>query len=260
MASRIVGGHLAQAALLILLSAPGMGITAPDPERAPARTADAFDPELAVVFPPERAQQLVVQCSRSFPKVDGTWVPTSTQIMQFEALLAPSLGAELMFDSNAASRETVADFYRQYAGLRVSGHHLIYANGFYRSHVQDVQSWLSAAHTEKELSSFAKESRGPDFWKGTAVDVCDGGRRYWAAAFDVDTGRLILFKHPDGVTHSVQFMDWDRGLAMTAHGRQRSDRMLLQIDAIRRSGCVVGMVACMCMLEGSVKTPGESFS
>jgi hypothetical protein len=206
MANGIVDSHLGRVALLILLSAPGTGITAQDPEQAPAGVADAFDPELSAVFPPERAQQLVAQCSRSFAKVDGTWMPTSAQIMQFEAILEPSLRAELMLDSNgAASYRTVADFYRQYAGLLVGGHHLIYANGFHRSHVQDVQQWLSAARTEKELSSFPKQFRGPDFWKGTPVDVCDGGRHYWAAAFDVDTGRLILFKDSDGATHSVQF-------------------------------------------------------
>jgi len=133
-----------------------------------------FDASRGVIFEPNRARELLAQCSRSFPKVDGTWAPTASQIAQFEALLAPALQAALLREAGAQRAPKPSDYYRQYGGIIVAGHRVIYANGFHRNDVESTQQW-----------------------KGVPVDVCDSGYHYWAAAFDVDAGRLVRFLQED---------------------------------------------------------------
>jgi hypothetical protein len=175
---------------------------------AAADPAGHFNPNYAVVFPAEKAASLVGQCSRAFPKIHGTWTPTSAQIAAFEAVLEPALRKRLAdLGSNSPS-----DYYRQYGGVIVSGTRFIYANGFHRSHVESTREWLRQRHNEGELSSFPKPFRGDDYWKGVHVDVCDGGDEFWAAAFDVRAGRLMRFSSEPGSEIDIQFngLGWDR--------------------------------------------------
>jgi hypothetical protein len=193
----MIGFDTHRAVLGLALVLCGSGIHAASPE-------NSFDPRFAVVFPAERAQELTQQCSRSFSKGEGTWMPTSEQIARFEALLAPELARALRARWGIAAKP--ADYYRQYGGLVVAGRRVIYVNGFHQDHVRNTPLLLKKKPSEFDRHDFPLELHGSEFWKHQAVNVCDGGSGFWGAAFDVKSETLVTFRGADDRRDSkIQF-------------------------------------------------------
>jgi len=123
----------------------------------------------AVVLNPERASQMVKQCSRRSPtEVSGSWMPTLGDITLIEKALP-------QFIAHRARLHRPASAYcRQYVGLISRGRKIIYVNALLASEFKD---------------------RDPDAidWKKEPVVVCDGGGDAWGVEFDPHTNRFHNF-------------------------------------------------------------------
>ncbi|HTT98915.1 MAG TPA: hypothetical protein VMF58_12760 [Rhizomicrobium sp.] len=143
----------------------------------------SLDPKAGTVFSPERAKDLIGQCSRDVPRnVTGTWQPTSDQITDLELRLLAALKAAwpAHAQSNSMSSPTYDHhFVRQYGGLVLNGRKIIYVNAFPSSVVDFDGSNVSPAVNVD--------------WRSVAIRVCDGGNRFWGAEYDPATKKFDHF-------------------------------------------------------------------
>ena len=121
-----------------------------------------------VIFRPDKARALLHQCSRGAPKtVQGFWLPQLAQIAELERRLPALLEAKLSGQRHPA----IQHYKRQYAGVTVNNHSVIYVNGF-ASFPDD--------HPDKRL-------RETDDWKTAPRLVCDGANGYFGVEYDPRT-------------------------------------------------------------------------
>ena len=113
------------------------------------------------------------------PKVDGVWTPKQAQIRSLEPVLAKVIAESLSAWPRAPS---INDFYRQYMGILVSGHRLIFVNGFHKSYFQHLRG---DEQQDRERATFD--------WRRSPVQVCDGGENYFGALYDPGSGRVLQF-------------------------------------------------------------------
>ena len=112
-----------------------------------------------VITRPQLAAQVLDTCSRDSPArhadgVSGYWAPSRAQVEQLESRLAqlqPAIAEPLQSG-------------RQYVGFIADGRQLIYINGFALPDHSDIDP--------------ARE----------AIQVCDGGPRFWGAVYDPQAG------------------------------------------------------------------------
>jgi len=127
---------------------------------AGAIAAPVWNSKDGVIFPADKAQSLLHQCSRGTPqKGKGFWQPQISQIAGLEQLL-PGL---LEKNFSGQRHPPIQDYGRQYAGLIVQERKLIYVNGF--------------------LSGY-RELEG---WRTNPVVVCDGGNSFFGVEYDPQT-------------------------------------------------------------------------
>jgi hypothetical protein len=101
-------------------------------------------------------------CSRSGPKVEGTWTASESDIANMEdrlqeiaVLRSKGWPKDLRITNPRA-------FFRQYIGIVVAGRRLIYVNAF---------AFLDSM----------------SMWRERFVDICDGGTSVWGVLYDPDT-------------------------------------------------------------------------
>ena len=124
-------------------------------------------PENAVVLSPSHAREALHQCSRSSPEnVDGTWIISPADIAKLENSLS-KLSALVSRDCCIVGRSVSCptSYFRQYAGITISGKKYIYINAF-------------------ELGALASRSRNQPLL------VCDGGESFWGALYDPESGEF----------------------------------------------------------------------
>ncbi len=123
----------------------------------------AYAGEYVLISQPD-SQELVEQCSRDAPVIEGTWSPTKAEIEELEADLhkLKEIDATGCCGSGKLDGDPT-DYYRQYAGIIVKGKKYIYINSV------------------------------PDEWHGSKHKpqvVCDGGKYFWGAVYDPDTKKF----------------------------------------------------------------------
>jgi hypothetical protein len=133
--------------LALLCSTPGSAATTP------------LNPGWGVIFPAERAPQLARQCSRAAPRAEGAWLPAPADIARLE----PGLNRTL-----AGANVQPGAYYRQYGGLIVNGHRIIYVNG-------------------------ARNAVVHGDWRTQPFSICDGGALAFGVEFDTATGAFSHF-------------------------------------------------------------------
>lgn len=138
--------------------------------RPEGAAAGRFNPDRGVVFAASDATPQIAQCSRELPgPIRGTWTPDQQTIRRLERLLARELQQAIDHEQpDESKRPTVSGYYRQYFGLVVDGHRIIYVNGFHEVYLK--------------LSSGSRAPR-PN-WRETAVNVCDGWTLFFGAEYD----------------------------------------------------------------------------
>ena len=119
----------------------------------------AVNPNWGVIFPASQAPLLARQCSRAAPRAEGAWQPLPADIARLE----PGLTQRLL-----AAQVQPAAYYRQYGGLIVRGHRIIYVNG-------------------------ARNAVVHGDWRSTPISICDGGALAFGVEFDVATGAFAHF-------------------------------------------------------------------
>jgi hypothetical protein len=128
-----------------------------------------LDPGRSVIFPAERARELVQQCSRDVPApIESTWTPTEAQVRSLEPRLAALLVQEARRGDFPETKIEVAEYYRQYGGFTVGGKRLIYVNGFHR-----------------HLAGGS--------WRSEVPLVCDGGYGLFGVEYDPETREFANF-------------------------------------------------------------------
>jgi hypothetical protein len=121
-----------------------------------AAAAPALRPQDGVVFPASKSKQFLQQCSRTIPlNVKDSWQPEDRQVRKLEQKLPAALEKE----TRKRGGSTPKDYFRQYAGLIIAGHKMIYVNAFPHD--------ASAAQ-----------------WHDKVVMVCDGGADFFGVEYD----------------------------------------------------------------------------
>lgn len=143
---------------------------------AHAANLPVLDPSDGTIFPAEHARELLRQCSRATPQnVDGTWLPSQTQIRELEARL-PMAAIQFMEKEGWAKKyqEHFAStrYDHQYGGLLVHGRKIIYVNAFPHQVV------------DFDGSDLAKGWKTKTDWRHDPVLVCDGGEDFWGGEYD----------------------------------------------------------------------------
>ena len=110
--------------------------------------------------PAEQAPQLARQCSREAPRAEGAWQPLPSDIAGLEPGLAKLL---------AEQKVQPGAYYRQYGGLIVRGHRIVYVNGARNAMVH------------------------PD-WRSVPISICDAGALAFGVEYDPATGAFVNFR------------------------------------------------------------------
>ena len=134
-------------------------------------------PNRSAVLGEEQAEAVVQQCSRAAPAMEGTWEPSPQDVAQLEADLGQvhrMRSEECCFGGGGV--DDVNSFFRQYVGVIVGGHRMIYVNAFPATEFDD---WPSDV------------VRLPD-WRTEAFIVCDGGSSYWGVVYDPEKRRFSM--------------------------------------------------------------------
>jgi hypothetical protein len=147
---------------------------------APVNALLPLDPKESAILPPDRAKDLVHQCSRGAPgPVEGTWLPDKTQVRELEARLPEALDSALAKRGEKEHRPR--DFLRQYGGFIIHGHKIIYMNAFPRSLIDDEERFNE--HNEHKRS-----------WHRDVEGVCDGGPSFFGVEYDPKTKTFSHFE------------------------------------------------------------------
>ena len=120
---------------------------------------------MSTVFSKQDAPLLAQQCSREFPgKLDGGWTPPESAINELEK----KIGALFEMESDLCCgqgkiKHGMHEYKYQYGGIIINGEKLIYIN---------------AIHSSKSSGN----------WKKTPIVYCDGGKSFWGALFNPNSG------------------------------------------------------------------------
>ena len=144
-----------------------------------AALGSSLDPKDGAVLPENIAQQILHQCSRSVPQnVTGTWSPNPTQIGELESRLPAALEAVTL--ERGSDYGQSRGFRRQYVGLIVGRHKIVYVNAF--------PSGMGGP--ERRPSANGRQEFD---WRRDAVLVCDGGPAFFGVEYDPATKRFSHF-------------------------------------------------------------------
>jgi hypothetical protein len=138
-----------------------------------------------VVFPAERAAELLAQCRRWMPgPVQGTWLPDQASLARLEDALGPAFTSAIgKVGFHMPTQHSLDDYYRQYGGFVVGGRRVVCINAFHGQYL-DFDAQVSPLD--------------PFDWRHRAVQVADGGALFFGAEFDVESGMItaIAFNGP----------------------------------------------------------------
>ena len=118
-----------------------------------------------ILLPASAAPEAAKQCSRGAPQVQGGWTPNPQDIAGLEQRLPAIARLEGGFTGHSIHIEHPELAYRQYVGVVVAGHRLIYVNA-----VRGPFEKYAREHVEV---------------------VCDGGSPFWGVLYDPATGRFF---------------------------------------------------------------------
>jgi hypothetical protein len=160
----------------------------------PSVEPDLLDPMRGVVFAGS-SSRLLVDSSLTGEDLGATWDPSPVEIAQLEDALGKELTNRLSgSNASANDRPRARDYYRQYAGIHLKGHKLIFINGFHKSNVEGTVGWLAQPRSEAELEYFPVQARNKNFWRFVPVSVSDGGYHYFQAFYDPLRKRIAGFQ------------------------------------------------------------------
>jgi hypothetical protein len=146
-------------------------------EAAAPDRGSPMNPKWRVVLTGKAAKKLVDYCG-PVSGVNGSWVPSASDLDTLERILDPLLAADLKSEGSALLS---SQYYRQYAAVRWDGHFLIYVNGF------------------------EKEDPVPPHWKKELIKVSGGGPGYWCAYYVKDTQTFAPIRNQNGPSRTVGF-------------------------------------------------------
>jgi hypothetical protein len=160
-----------------------------DTQEAAPTNVDSFDSARGVLFPADRALELLKQCSRSrFSTVHETWLPTVEQLSALETAVAEVLARELSRFWGRSDGPHVRDYYRQYSGIVLNGRKVIYVNGFHSNEITFLPG------EERAAAAMPLAFRDPDGWRQHPLMVCDGGAYFFGAIYDPESSKVLEFE------------------------------------------------------------------
>lgn len=130
-------------------------------------------PEYCVVLSGESGKKLLEQCSRSVPgKIRSYWNPDSVQIEKlfsnFKSILELSSEGCCIPSARIDKLESYAF---QFCGVVIGKRRYIYINAF-------------LFESEDDFTRFYRN------WQEMPIKICDGGKSFWGALFDIETLRF----------------------------------------------------------------------
>ena len=152
---------------------------------AVAGSAPVFDHRDGVVFPADKAHELLRPCSRNAPQgVTGRWEPNEIQVRELEVRLPQTFVRALRGQAGRfrPMPEPLPTYDRQYAGIVVGGRKLIYINAFPHKMI------------DFDGTDIAQDWKKGTTWRHAAVTICDGGPGFWGAVYDPEQKTFTDFQ------------------------------------------------------------------
>lgn len=161
--------------------------TAEDP--VPARRPDGGVPLPGVALPLSEAPALLTACDGTRTAADSLWTPADSLLRRLEARLSDHL-REI---SPTPEADPLQDYARQYLGLYRDGRPIIFINGVNEQYLRRA----AGRHRARGLPSRTVDAA--ERFKGWAVSVCDGGRGFFRAEYDVGSHAIARFAFNEAV-------------------------------------------------------------
>src|SRR5436190_7715212 len=124
----------------------------------------SFKPKFNTVLDSSKGKELMKQCTRCIPKnIEKFWNVSDSDKMKLESVFKKVLKLKstcgITFPNESISGLEYYLF--QYIGVTIGNQEFIYINAFYIRNTKDL-------------------------WKTEPVNVCDGGKGFWGALFDLE--------------------------------------------------------------------------
>lgn len=127
---------------------------------------NSFSPEYSAILDSSKGAALMEQCTRCTPRgITNFWNITESDKVKIEVNFKKILHLKSSDCSTTYpndSLQTVEHYLYQYIGVNIAGRKLVYINAFV---LRDTK----------------------DRWKTEPVNVCDGGKGFWGALFDIES-------------------------------------------------------------------------
>jgi len=137
-----------------------------------------------VIFPKERARELLGVCYQPPEGVSGFWTPSEKDLTRVEDGLEPYL-AEMRAKKGGPPPDSARwlkweDYFRQVIGVEIGGERFIFISYY---HGRELKNPKEIADMKAEYARRGKVY-DPDWWKQRNLIVSDGGYAYFRVLFD----------------------------------------------------------------------------
>jgi hypothetical protein len=126
-------------------------------------------PGQSAILPERLTAQLDKLCSRPAPEFTHPWLPTKAHVHELESRLSEINSLLARLPTPRGGRLTINDYVRQYFGVVISDHRMIYINALLKS-------------------------RAGDSWDHEVLNTCDGGASAWGSLYDVESKTFSDFR------------------------------------------------------------------
>lgn len=145
---------------------------------------------VGVVLPASEGQRLLTYCDGTRVRADSLWIPSDSQLRLVELRLGQYLRGDP--SEGAAATDPLLEYSRQYLGLYRGGEKIVFVRGVHQQYLMrtlnlDTQSVPQSVKIASAIRRFGE----------SVVDVCDGGRGFFRAEYDVGMQRISRFTFQD---------------------------------------------------------------
>lgn len=151
-----------------------------------AAGTDSGVPTMAVILPASEARTLLTSCDGVMARADSLWIPSTTELQAFDKRLAEHINAG---SKNVTRNEPWPEYSRQYLGLFRDGRKLVFVQGVHRSYLGHTV----AQDTLRGVPKPEAIARLRQWFRTSATNVCDGGKAFFRAEYDVSADRISSF-------------------------------------------------------------------
>ena len=141
---------------------------------------------MGVVIPLTEARRLLTACDGTRVIADSLWTPPQAILRAAEKRLAEHLSR---LSQHALGEDPLETYSRQYFGISRGARTFILINGVHQQYLHHTVQ----RDTTTEVPVSVRIARAAQQFRTRAVQVCDGGRAFFRAEYDVEGDTISSF-------------------------------------------------------------------